>query len=249
MKKIFGKIKYLFRCFRISIISLLTLRAGKIKLEPSLILAPHPDDETFGCGEMVAALRESGKDVYIIYLTDGTASHQNCCNISQDLLGSTRSSKAKFVAAFFGVPEENLFFCHLPDGNLSKTLPLKYKDLQHLTETLHCKRIFAPHPQEGWPDHLAVTNLGIYLASHLNMELFYYCIWFYFSMPFKKFKEVSWGRSKHLYSETAYKRKCTAIDLYTRDFAPCGQPYIGKLPKELLSTIKFRREIYFEHEA
>jgi LmbE family N-acetylglucosaminyl deacetylase len=39
--------------------------------EKIVVLAPHPDDETLGCGGTIRLLRKSGKKVKIIFLTSG----------------------------------------------------------------------------------------------------------------------------------------------------------------------------------
>ena len=39
--------------------------------ERIVVLAPHPDDETLGCGGTIKLLRESGKQVKVIFLTSG----------------------------------------------------------------------------------------------------------------------------------------------------------------------------------
>src|SRR3954471_13435221 len=36
-----------------------------------LVLAPHPDDETFGCGGTIRMLTESGVDVDVAFMTRG----------------------------------------------------------------------------------------------------------------------------------------------------------------------------------
>ncbi len=40
-----------------------------------LILAPHPDDETLGAGQLICHLADAGRPPQIVYLTDGAASH------------------------------------------------------------------------------------------------------------------------------------------------------------------------------
>lgn len=40
-----------------------------------LVLAPHPDDETLGCGAAIAAAVEAGRRVHVVVVTDGAASH------------------------------------------------------------------------------------------------------------------------------------------------------------------------------
>lgn len=40
-----------------------------------VVLAPHPDDETLGCGGAIAALCEAGRRVQVVVITDGSHSH------------------------------------------------------------------------------------------------------------------------------------------------------------------------------
>ena len=39
--------------------------------EKILVLAPHPDDETLGCGGTIRLLRKAKKQVKVIFLTSG----------------------------------------------------------------------------------------------------------------------------------------------------------------------------------
>lgn len=37
-----------------------------------LVVAPHPDDEIFGCGGLIYRMKQAGAKVYVLYLTVGT---------------------------------------------------------------------------------------------------------------------------------------------------------------------------------
>ena len=40
-------------------------------IRKALVLAPHPDDEVFGCGGTLARLRQQGAEIHVHILTDG----------------------------------------------------------------------------------------------------------------------------------------------------------------------------------
>src|SRR5437762_1448664 len=44
---------------------------------PLLVLAPHPDDESLGCGGLIAESCARGGTVHVVILTDGTRSPPN----------------------------------------------------------------------------------------------------------------------------------------------------------------------------
>src|SRR5947209_4351316 len=43
--------------------------------QPALVFAPHPDDETLGCGGAIVRKKRAGAVVKIVVMTDGSASH------------------------------------------------------------------------------------------------------------------------------------------------------------------------------
>ena len=47
--------------------------ASKVRRETLLVLAPHPDDEVFGCGGFSALVAAAGGRVVPVLLTDGGA--------------------------------------------------------------------------------------------------------------------------------------------------------------------------------
>src|SRR5690606_38092378 len=44
---------------------------------PLLVIAPHPDDETLGCGGVIALATCRNVRVHTVFVTDGGASHPN----------------------------------------------------------------------------------------------------------------------------------------------------------------------------
>lgn len=83
------------------------------------MLAPHPDDESLGCGGLVALLRHAGTDVRIVFITDGAASHPGYTATS---LALRRREEAINAASILGVDEDAVVFLDLPDAGLTQRM-------------------------------------------------------------------------------------------------------------------------------
>lgn len=89
-----------------------------------IVFAPHPDDETWGCGGIIAKRVSDGYEVFIVILTDGRHAFSSGLGIYSDPtpeeLIEIRSEEAKRAVRILGVREENLFFLGFEDGMLEK---------------------------------------------------------------------------------------------------------------------------------
>ena len=80
-----------------------------------LLLAPHPDDESLGCGGLLAALARRGAGVRVVFASDGEASHRRSRSHPPDRLGALRRTEALAALAILGVPGDAARFLGLPD--------------------------------------------------------------------------------------------------------------------------------------
>ena len=60
----------------------------------TVILAPHPDDESLGCGGMIAELCRIGRPPLVMVVTDGTGSHPNSSRVRTQALRRMREREA-----------------------------------------------------------------------------------------------------------------------------------------------------------
>jgi LmbE family N-acetylglucosaminyl deacetylase len=63
---------------------------GELAGDAVLVLAPHPDDETLGCGGAIAAACLAGKRVVVAAVTDGRQSHPRSRRFPGDALAELR---------------------------------------------------------------------------------------------------------------------------------------------------------------
>ena len=81
-----------------------------------LVLSPHPDDETLGCGGLLNAATKAGVDGHVLVLTDGAASHPASKTYPAARLTALRHDEARRAMACLGLPEDRLRFLDLPDS-------------------------------------------------------------------------------------------------------------------------------------
>ena len=82
---------------------------------PLLILAPHPDDESLGCGGLIAAACQAGAPVFVLITTDGAGSHPGSRAYPPNRLRGLRAQEARNAMAELGLPPDRIAFLGLPD--------------------------------------------------------------------------------------------------------------------------------------
>jgi LmbE family N-acetylglucosaminyl deacetylase len=81
-----------------------------------VVIAPHPDDETLGCGGLIAQARSEHREVRVIILTDGTGSHPQSREFPPDRLRGLRQQESIAALEMLGVGRVDIHFLDLKDG-------------------------------------------------------------------------------------------------------------------------------------
>src|ERR1700712_2227887 len=81
-----------------------------------LILAPHPDDESLGCGGLIAACVAAGRMPLVAILTDGAGSHPNSRSFPPDRLRTVRAQEVRQAVGCLGLPPDRVVFLGEPDA-------------------------------------------------------------------------------------------------------------------------------------
>ena len=120
-----------------------------------LVLAPHPDDETIGCGGSLALHAKAGDPVKVVILTDGGLG-----DISNEMAKSDyvalRKKEALEACATLGVFD--LEFWDYPDRSLSGSRGVLRK-IVDLLASYSPDLVYCPSPFEIHPDHRATCFL------------------------------------------------------------------------------------------
>jgi LmbE family N-acetylglucosaminyl deacetylase len=78
-------------------------------------MAPHPDDESLGCGGLIAAACAQSLTVRVIIVSDGTGSHPNSRQYPSDRLRRLREEETLAATAALGLEAYAVSFLRLPD--------------------------------------------------------------------------------------------------------------------------------------
>lgn len=140
-----------------------------------LVLAPHMDDEVFGCGGTLAQSVRGGSEVVVAYLTDGSKGFGPALSpelsavevrAMQAQLVGTRKAEARQAARLLGVHE--LLFLDLPDGALAVT-PDAVERLSAVLRQVRPDVVYLPCLTDTHPDHW-MTNC-LFIEAALRAQL------------------------------------------------------------------------------
>ena len=114
-----------------------------------LVLAPHPDDEVFGCGGTLALMATSGAAIRVVVATDGAA---RATNHSETI--ATREAESCTAATVLGLSKP--IFWRLPDSGLNYDEGLVARIVKALADW-QADLVLAPSALESHPDHYALA--------------------------------------------------------------------------------------------
>jgi LmbE family N-acetylglucosaminyl deacetylase len=218
----------------------------------ALVIAPHQDDETLGCGGLLVQKHLAGAPVRIAYITDGSASHLGHPTLTPATLATLRQSEARQAMHLIGVEENALFFLGVGDGTLAHLTPPAATavagKIADLLRQVRPDEIFLPMHVDGSSEHEAAFILvqrALDLAG-LRPRLYEFPIWASWN-PLRLFRPLRTCRTvwRVDYRDHA-ELKRQAIAAYvsqTEPVAPWEKPVLSR---EFLSYFCPGREYFFE---
>jgi LmbE family N-acetylglucosaminyl deacetylase len=148
-----------------------------------VVLAPHMDDETLGCGGTIARHVQAGAQVTVVFLTDGRHGGPSCAGLTgperdrrQREIVDVRKQEAQRAGKVLGV--RSIVFLDAEDMRLSvdTRVPGLLRDLLGRVQP-DC--VYLPSFLEQHPDHRAATHvlLAAVTGTQLEFECRGYEVW------------------------------------------------------------------------
>jgi LmbE family N-acetylglucosaminyl deacetylase len=204
-------------------------------LVPTIVLAPHPDDETLGAGGLIARLRNRDIPVSVVAITDGENAYSD-----SDGLGEIRVPEQVEALRRLGVSKSMIYRLGLPDRDVS----LYEDELLALLRPIvsEAAHIVAPWPLDFHPDHEATGRAAQCIASECGLEISFYLFWtWHRGSPDLLSNQALLGLPL---SDLEMEMKMHALAAHQSQFAhPNGQPILSS---ELLEPARRTFEVYIQ---
>jgi LmbE family N-acetylglucosaminyl deacetylase len=216
--------------------------------ERPLILAPHADDESLGCGGLIAACCERGQQPVVVILTDGSASHPGSKQYPPERLRQVRAAEARQAVAALGLAAENLLFFNYPDTALPSTREVS-DQMATLARDRGCTVMLAPWLHDPHCDHEAAAIMAREAARRVRCRLLSYPVWGWLLPPDRPLpvRQVA-GYKLPIAAHLQAKRSAVAAHASQYSTLIDDSPKGFRLPPELLSIFERPYEVFLAHE-
>lgn len=129
----------------------------------TLIVAPHQDDESLGCGGTIALLRQLHLPVHVLFVSDGSMSHPNSKAYPTEKLIKLRENESIHALQILDVDQDDITFLHLKDSKLpSIEMPGFDEAVNSIREILlkiKPQTIIIPWQRDPHPDHRSTWQI------------------------------------------------------------------------------------------
>ena len=127
--------------------------------EKLALFIPHIDDGVIACGGTILKIKKK-EGIYFVYVSDGRKSpYSSFVKKNQFFFKNNsllRKEEGKNALQIIGIPENNIDFLDLEEGNLKKYLYDIKISIMKIIDDLKVKTILIPFRYDRHPDHLTV---------------------------------------------------------------------------------------------
>jgi LmbE family N-acetylglucosaminyl deacetylase len=195
-----------------------------------IVLAPHPDDETLGCGALIMRTLGNGGRVSIVVATDGAESHAGQ-DVDRAKLIELRHRELLEAGARLGLVESDVVVLGFGDGTLNEHLDKLTSDLAEVVAGQPAAAVFVTCAEESNPDHAALATAAataVHRSRGTAAMLWEYPIWLWSDWPIsRRFRIAGLRRLLSLWFRAAVST--VAVTPYAAEKAHAVRAYRSQL--------------------
>lgn len=148
----------------------------------ALILAPHPDDETLGCGATILRKAAAGTPVTVAVISDGAAFHDGG-RLSREETAEVRRGEVRDALRLLGLDGGALRWYGYPDGALESHEAELATVVRELIDEVRPDEVYVTGAFEPHPDHAALGRAARRAVRGRGVRLLEYPIWLWTASP------------------------------------------------------------------
>ncbi len=129
---------------------------------PTLIIAPHPDDETLGCGGLIARRVDEGRRVVVVVLTDGRALLKRFgidVNPTPAEVSTMRKEETLRAVDTLGAKLDDVKFLDFENEHLVEEKARATAEVTAILRELTPSEVYVTSPFEGHAEHIAANEM------------------------------------------------------------------------------------------
>ncbi|WP_158639136.1 PIG-L deacetylase family protein [Elioraea rosea] len=151
-----------------------------------VVLAPHPDDESLGCGALLRAAAFAGRRSVVVVVTDGRRSHPSSPSVGADALAQLRALEVRAALAALhpdiALIELGYRDCEAPDAPPAAAIAASV--IAGAVDEFGATALVATWRGDPHKDHVATAELARrVVALRPGLRLWSYPIWGRFAPP------------------------------------------------------------------
>ena len=153
---------------------------ARVEARTAVVITPHADDETLGCGATIARKRAAGTTVRVVVASDGSGAERPADTDPGGYV-ELRRHEARQACARLGVSDDDRAFFGLPDGALGANHGLEQGGSASVLGDARPDDVFVPCAIDGHADHRAVAAAITHACSVLpdTTRVLAYPVWFW----------------------------------------------------------------------
>lgn len=134
-----------------------------------IVFAPHPDDETLGCGGTIIKKIKEGCNISLVFITDGTKSASK----------KIRREEAKAAAHILGVKKRNIVFLGFEDMSLERNKYIVQEKVIEILKEQFPVEVYFTLKEDAHSDHSVLNSIVKNSIETLSLHviMYQYIIW------------------------------------------------------------------------
>jgi LmbE family N-acetylglucosaminyl deacetylase len=208
-----------------------------------VVLAPHPDDETLGCGATMMRKLDAGSDVRVVVLSDG-ATWPPWRDPAENI--AERDAELRRSCRILGLPDDAVSHLSFPETRLDSAGDALVDAVADAVKRHAPQEVFVTSEADPHSDHAALARATRRALAGSGVRLLAYPIW-------QWERPRAWGRTRRgasaaeTVSTAGYiERKRTAVEVFHSQMsAAAGGEQTEGLRPGFLRHFLSEREMFF----